>query len=94
MTIKRSIGPLIARAPSKARAKTLPIGYIALDCSAAEFVGDRLKGLEPTTKQRELRTRRIEMLRGSGADSGASAGDQRMTSIERSPHRFVLAERQ
>ena len=94
LTIRRSIGPLTARASSNAARDALGIGDVALDRRAAETFGDRLQRLEPASEQRQLRACGAELLGGRSADAGAAAGDQRMTSVERcSPSLRSLAER-
>ncbi len=75
-------------------AETFPVRHIALDRRTTKSLGDREKRVDASPEQRQFRARGVEVLGSGGADAGTAAGDQRMTALKLSPHRFVLAERQ
>jgi hypothetical protein len=81
-------------------------GDIAAQGNPAMALGNRLERLEPASEQRQLGPGRTQMLRGSGANSRASARDKRVTTGQRRlchalpslvfkhwPNRFEVARR-
>ena len=59
------------------------IGDVALDRRSTDARGDLLQRLDPTPEQRDLRPGSVECLGGGSSDTGASAGNQGVASIER-----------
>ena len=83
LTISRSIGPLAARASSKARSICVGVGDVALDrrCRRrAAATASSGSSRRPSSDSFAPAAWRCVCCRG--ADSGASAGDQRMAALE------------
>jgi hypothetical protein len=97
LTTSSSIGPLAARASSKAAPMRARVGDVALDRAAADPLGDRLDRLEPATGDGDLRPGAVQVRGRGGADPGPAAGDQGMAALEpvcsrpwRLPFRFAI----